>query len=278
MEDSHSNNFNQNKEEDDRTKRGRRSKADTDGRSHECNLCGKSYLSYPALYTHKKIKHKEDSNANKNSSTKKKNNNAAEGSDSVALTNNVSAESMEFFSTLDRKGQTKQEALHDIFKKVFTEIFIDNWGSIYEIALCIASPIYTEWKAYPLYLETIKNRNQDSTQSNSSDNLMCDQVFSEYILAVSEIANPEYFKRVLKFVFLYREFLNKFHRKLNEPEYTTTKTAEDAPDISNEFLIEFIVLDNSIMGYLKGEAISLTQNFCRWMFNEGYTTSKLSIK
>jgi hypothetical protein len=54
------------KSEDDETKKqaasasqkrkNRRTKADTQGRSHKCG-CGKMYLSYPALYTHIKTKH-----------------------------------------------------------------------------------------------------------------------------------------------------------------------------------------------------------------------------
>ena len=39
-----------------RTKHKRRSKNDIDGRDHKCG-CGKTYLSYPALYTHIKTKH-----------------------------------------------------------------------------------------------------------------------------------------------------------------------------------------------------------------------------
>lgn len=35
----------------------RRSKNDTEGRTFKCKICGKSYLSYPALYTHSKQKH-----------------------------------------------------------------------------------------------------------------------------------------------------------------------------------------------------------------------------
>ena len=35
----------------------RRSKNDSQGRNFKCNQCDKSYLSYPALYTHKKQKH-----------------------------------------------------------------------------------------------------------------------------------------------------------------------------------------------------------------------------
>jgi hypothetical protein len=46
--------------EDDNTeakqKKGRRPRSDEDGRNFSCS-CGKSYLSYPALYTHIKTKH-----------------------------------------------------------------------------------------------------------------------------------------------------------------------------------------------------------------------------
>lgn len=35
----------------------RRSKNDVQGRDHKCTFCDKTYLSYPALYTHMKNKH-----------------------------------------------------------------------------------------------------------------------------------------------------------------------------------------------------------------------------
>ena len=44
--------------QEDPLERGRRrSKNDTDGRDHKCKYCDKTYLSYPALYTHTKQKH-----------------------------------------------------------------------------------------------------------------------------------------------------------------------------------------------------------------------------
>lgn len=42
--------------DNDELKRKRRTRNDEDGRNFSCN-CGKSYLSYPALYTHVKTKH-----------------------------------------------------------------------------------------------------------------------------------------------------------------------------------------------------------------------------
>lgn len=42
----------------DRNGKGkRRSKNDVDGRDFKCKFCDKTYLSYPALYTHIKQKH-----------------------------------------------------------------------------------------------------------------------------------------------------------------------------------------------------------------------------
>ena len=38
----------------------RRSKNDVEGRDFKCNYCTKTYLSYPALYTHIKQKHSKN--------------------------------------------------------------------------------------------------------------------------------------------------------------------------------------------------------------------------
>jgi hypothetical protein len=38
----------------DKAKTKRRSKNDVQGRDHQCKFCDKTYLSYPALYTHMK--------------------------------------------------------------------------------------------------------------------------------------------------------------------------------------------------------------------------------
>lgn len=46
-----------NLEENDTGKQKRRTKNMNDGRQFECQHCNKTYLSYPALYTHMKTKH-----------------------------------------------------------------------------------------------------------------------------------------------------------------------------------------------------------------------------
>ncbi len=46
-----------------KTKGKRRSKNETEGRTHKCTQCDRTYLSYPALYTHIKTKHSKEGEA-----------------------------------------------------------------------------------------------------------------------------------------------------------------------------------------------------------------------
>ena len=55
--------------QDKEDKRKRRTRNDDDGRNFSCS-CGKSYLSYPALYTHIKTKHNWQPEFTKNINTK----------------------------------------------------------------------------------------------------------------------------------------------------------------------------------------------------------------
>lgn len=264
-------------EEEEKRKRARRSKADNDGRNYDCSFCGKSYLSYPALYTHKKNKHKEEERIADAVASKSRGRPKARLNDGDSLIEDkvVSAETLEYFSIIERKGETPSDQFPHIFKSVFDEIFVEQWDYLYKSNLK-GFIKYTEYDTYPLYTEfLIHFRNPENAGSGE---VKCDQVFAEYLYAVSKITNSAYFKKVVKFVFLYREFLNKQHRKEKSEEYTESQTAEDAPDISNEFLIDFINIEDPKMGYSKEEGTQLTQNFCRWMFDENYTTSKLTMK
>lgn len=266
-------------EEEEKGKRARRSKADNDGRNYDCSFCGKSYLSYPALYTHKKNKHREEENkivaesagGKSRGRPKSKANESENGADEKI----VSAETSEYFSTAERKGETSSDLFSQIFQDIFNEIFVEQWDSIFKN--CLKGFIkYTQFENYPLYKEFLDHHK--NSENMGTGDIKCDQVFAEYLYHVSKITNSVYFKKVVKFVFLYREFLNRQHRKDKNEEYTETQSAEDAPDLSNEFLIDFIKIEDPIMGYSKDESTQLTQNFCRWMFDENYTTSKLTMK
>ncbi len=116
------------------------------------------------------------------------------------------------------------------------------------------------------------------------ENSKCDEVFSFYIYKVSKLARPEFFTKVLKFITLFRECLNQINKdkcksKSDEItyEYSEIFNAEDAPDISNEFVTEYLGAESMIFDFSREEAIDITQNFCQWMYDNNYTCSKLSL-
>ncbi len=118
----------------------------------------------------------------------------------------------------------------------------------------------------------------------------CDEILAEYLDSVAKYVNKECYKQVLKFAFLFRECLNRYGDRLRgtapisaavkteaetQGEYCLTSNAEQAPDISNEFVT--VYLDELKPSFGKMSAIELTQNFCGWLFNNAYTSSKLSL-
>lgn len=66
------NDINSKDDDDEKRKSKRRSKNDNDGRTHKCPQCGKSYLSYPALYTHIKQKHNQNGHSGRGRGRPKK--------------------------------------------------------------------------------------------------------------------------------------------------------------------------------------------------------------
>ena len=131
------------------------------------------------------------------------------------------------------------------------------------------------------------------------ENSKCDEVFAFYLYKVAKYTRQDFFIKVLKFVILFRECLNITYKKeilckLGVPEdeikteengtegcssleYSEVFNPEDAPDISNEFVTDYLGTDNSLMEIQKEEAIDFTQNLCQWLYDNNYTCSKLSL-
>lgn len=108
----------------------------------------------------------------------------------------------------------------------------------------------------------------------------CDEVFADYIVKMANYVNPFYMTRLLKFITLFREcvnIINKEKVRSEGKEYTEITNAEDVPDISNDFITEFLDPDTSTFEFSKEEAIDLTQNFCHWLYENNFTCSKLSL-
>lgn len=100
----------------------RRSKNDLDGRDYKCSYCPKTYLSYPALYTHMKTKHSNGSdsqqlllNSGRGRGRPKKN---------AGRVTTIAPDSEEYFKTLDKGGGPTDPLFY--LENVIEEFFSEN--------------------------------------------------------------------------------------------------------------------------------------------------------
>ena len=119
----------------------------------------------------------------------------------------------------------------------------------------------------------------------------CDEIFAEYLSTVAKVVKKDWYREIILLVFLFRECLNSFGQRLQDPkpvsslplpsdpggkeDYCLTNNAEQAPEVSNEFVTEYI--DRAKPGFDRNTTIEFTQNLCSWLFNNGYTCSRLSL-
>jgi hypothetical protein len=233
-------------------------------------MCGKSYLSYPALYTHIKTKHNTNGASSGRGRGRPKKD-TGETINSIKLLYNPST--MDFFKHPDKLGETTN--IRECAQRVFNDIYDprnENRNSLKKMK------IYHNVIGHPFISKVCEFF--DNPRPLEGENSKCDDVFCEYLHKVSRLCRPEVFTKVLKFVTLFRESLNIINAekvKGEEGEYSEISSAEDAPDISNEFVTEFLDTDSNIFNIGKEDAIDLNQNFCQWMYDNNYTCSKLSL-
>ena len=278
QEQKNSSNENSEENEENKKKKGtRRSKRESEGRNYVCKMCSKSYLSYPALYTHYKQKHNTNNSSGRGRGRPKKETNEGENEK-----NNYNPTNNTYFMKEERTGKTSSETeINECIDAAFKQLYdpdpvkrkrIDSRGIKF----------YGSIEEHP-FLNKFKMDNHDINKTGD-EHQIADSVFIEYLNKMSAFCNPNYFTKLIKFVTLFREHSNLINSsKLKEDEqnkvYTEIKDAEDVPDSSNEFITDFINPEekNNDLGFNKEECIDLTQNLCHWMYENNYTCSKLSL-
>ena len=133
---------------------------------------------------------------------------------------------------------------------------------------------YTDLNSHP-FLKMFLNDNHDVNIKIEDDELAIDYVFIDYLNKMSLYCNKEYYGKLILFVLLFREFINLKKSDKNE-NYSNNHNAEDVPDLSNEFINDFLEPENKYFDFDKEESINLTQNICNWMYENNFTTSELS--
>ena len=251
----------------------RRTKGQNEGRTFKCQFCNKSYLSYPALYTHCRNKHNTSNTSGKERGRPKK-----QKLDSEIEKNKFNPINISYFSKEGRTGKTEINEIENCINTAFNELYSEEYKNRNEQRQMKS---YSSIKQHP-FLNKYKNDDHDINKKEGE--YYTDKVLIYYLNKMSEFCNPTYFTKLIKFVTLFREHINiiKADHNLdneNNKEYTEINKAEDVPDFSNEFITEFLVPDSKSedFGFSKEESIDLTQNLCFWMYDNNYTCSKLSL-
>lgn len=184
----------------------------------------------------------------------------------------------DYFKSPDRAGETVNvtQCLLSVYDEIMPRLRTVTAESTQQLIN------YQSYSDYPLIYKLDEILSDPKVPDENSK---CDEIFSFYLFKVSRCANSDCFIRVARFVFLFRECLNLTYidrvRVRNNWDqsyhYSSYFNAEDAPDISNEFVTEYLTSDPKSFDYTKDEAIDLTQNFCQWLYDNNYTCSKLSL-
>ncbi len=180
---------------------------------------------------------------------------------------------LSYFSHEDRRGETK--SLEASIEEVFSSVYGQQNAERNQNKKMFK---YENWQSHPFFPKLLEF--QATPKALDGENSKCDEVFSDYLLKMAKHCNPLYFCKLLKFVTLFRECVNIQNREKcrgEGREFTEISNAEDVPDISNEFITEFLDPDQSFFDFTKDEAIDLTQNFCHWLYENNFTCSKLSL-
>lgn len=236
------NNFN-------RMRRKRRSKNDFQGRTHQCKYCEKTYLSDIALNNHVKTKHAHlIENISRGRGRPRKN-------QPYINSNQLISHKFNSFFDKDLRARRKDE----LFPLV--ESSKENFNNI-----------YTKYKG-----KLFKNLDsaEDFSFIDCKKEGTCDLAFWKYIEFVHEKVNREYFDFVFKFVILFRECINGL-KSTDSGVFSEHETAEQVPDMCNEFISDFMEA-NDYYGLDMNELIELIQHCCHWLWENQYTTSRLTL-
>ena len=295
----HSNNLNEiktNKEdkEEFNSKRKRRSKNDQVGRNFECDICHKTYLSDPALNSHKKSKHSDEIKDPKRGRGRPRKNptNIAE----LGTNGSTNFEESFFLKEIRKKGDKADFDIYEQIDLEFDHLFANYYPKIFKDLEKVVDHSISKILNNKNLLSDVLNSNYNNRHTNHNDGetdeangkdliiLTCDHIMIKYLFEVKEKVNAEYFQFIFKFIVLFRECINCYKDKkridvddnIVVKEFTEVNNAETVPDLCNEFITDFME-SNNFFGLDTTELIEIIQHFCFWIYSKGYTQSRLTL-
>ena len=202
-----------------------------------------------------------------------------------------------FFMNVIRRPPSLDQTLND--KTITLEIITQNLELIFNQCQNEVFKDIKDVKEYSFYELIVNNWEKEEPEiqkqslsfimkndvgSNKSDCPNLDGIFYLYLKDVSKKTNTNYFWYVIKFIVLFREFINNKRKNLVRKEDQTEKNteycqiydAEDIPEVCNDFIVDFMESYN-FFGLNQQELIELIQHFCFWLIYKSYTNLNLVL-
>jgi hypothetical protein len=253
----------------------RKSKNELEGRNFFCEKCNKSYLSYPALYTHKKIKHEPRKSEARGRGRPKK-----EQNENIIEKNRYNPINITFFAKEGRTGKTPITEINKSIDSAFNDLYNEVNIKINESR---NMKHYQTLEEHP-FLNKFKNDSHDIYRNVINLHEVIDTVFIDYLNKMSSFCSSAYYIELIKFVTLFREHINIINRKNKSKkeniEFTESNDAESLPYYCNSFINKFLYPNGNDDGFSfsKDDSIDLIQNICYWIFDNNFTSSKICLR
>lgn len=287
------------KKKETQPKRKRRKKEDIKVFSFECSICQKTYQSKTALNQHHKNKHENNNTELDNSEIKK------EVEQKVLIkqsTQNSKKEFNQFFEKENRKPPSSEQE-NKINEISFNDVkqYMSQAFQLYNDNLFTK---YEKVEDYPLYKIVLQNWEKEENQIEKKSffddiknkinvegeaekpkekEIPCiDGLFFLYLKDIHKNTNKNYFMFIIKFVVLFREYINEKRKDnvtkdiMNEDkkEYTQIFCCEIS-ELCNNFVLDYMEPKNYFELDVQ-ELVELIQHFCFWLYTKKYASSHLS--
>ena len=270
-----------------KTKRHRRGKSIPDSRDFKCPECFRAYLSASALKNHRRMKHNFGIENEKRGRGRPKKEFLEE-----EYMNQTRKEYNNFLEEKKKKNEENVDfnKIKGVFNDLFNSYRNDLFGSIENIEKNKFYQLFKEnWEKDENSISNNLEKQSYSSMINCTPAIAIvnkppiDCIFFQYIKYISNIIEKDYVVFILKFIIIFRQYINKEKKSSINSEYISEKKTEytqiyDAsiiPDFFNDFLMDF--MENKNYFFLdKDETVKIIEYFCFWLFLEGYTDSHIA--
>jgi len=197
-----------------------------------------------------------------------------------------------FFARETRKRREGEEFAYHPLTSVY-EVFNSMYNN-YKEKIFHKNPEMENHNLLKTYKKQLEALNTNTNTNTNNQNLnpdeintnpnpeeinynVIDEIFSKYLVETNKDSNKEYYEFIVKFVILFRECINKIKAvEGDEEEYSVKNNADTVPDSCNEFITDFME-GFDYFGLDTMELIEIIQHFCNWLYDNKFTTSKLSL-